>query len=154
MPRSDFRLSSTAFADGAPVPRRFTCDGEDVSPDLDWSGAPADTVALALIVDDPDARGFVHWVVYNMTGSATGGLMEGASASVDAPPQGTNDFGRLGWSGPCPPPGRQHRYVFRLLALDDWLDLAGAPSAKDVLDAAAGHVLAPAVLTGIHQRAR
>jgi Raf kinase inhibitor-like YbhB/YbcL family protein len=148
-----FRLVSTAFADGAPIPRRFTCDGEDESPDLTWSGAPEATAALALIVDDADARGFVHWVVFDLTGSASGGLTEGLSASPDAPPQGLNDYGRIGWGGPCPPSGT-HRYRFRLLALDAVLELAGTPSAEGLLAAADGHVLAEAHLTGTYQRSR
>jgi Raf kinase inhibitor-like YbhB/YbcL family protein len=148
-----FRLVSTAFADGAPIPRRFTCDGEDESPDVTWTNAPEATAALVLIVDDVDARGFVHWVVFDMTGSASGGLAEGLSASPDAPPQGLNDYGRIGWGGPCPPSGT-HRYRFRLLALDAVLELAGTPSADDVTAAADGHVLAEAHLTGTYQRAR
>ena len=117
MTETTFRLSSTAFQEGGEIPTRFTCDDEDVSPDLTWEGAPPDTGALALVVDDPDARGWVHWVVFDMTGTASGGLAEGIATSPDAPPQGTNDFGRLGWGGPCPPSG-EHRYAFRLLALD------------------------------------
>jgi hypothetical protein len=148
-----FRLESTAFVDGGPIPRRFTCDGENESPDLTWSGAPDETTAFALVVDDPDARGFVHWVVYDMTGSASGGLAEGISASPDGPPQGRNDFRRTGWGGPCPPSGT-HRYRFRLLALDQMIGLTGTPSADEVLAAAAGHVLAEATLIGTYQRAR
>lgn len=149
-----FRLASTAFGDGGPIPRRFTCDGENVSPDLTWSGAPDGTAAFALIVDDPDARGFIHWVVYDMTGSASGGLAEGISASPDAPPQGINNFrGGIGWGGPCPPSGTHH-YRFRLLALDQMLELTGTPSAEEVLRAADGHILAEASLTGTYKRAR
>ena len=151
MPDSTFRLTSTAFDDGGSIPRQFTCDGEDVSPDLSWEGAPADTAAFALIVDDPDARGFVHWVAYNLTPSASGGLAEGVSTSPDAPQQGTNGFGRVGWGGPCPPSG-EHRYVFRLLALDAPLEVGGAPRASEVLEAAEGHVLAEAQLSGSYRR--
>ena len=116
-----------------------------------WEGAPADTAALALIVDDPDARGFVHWVAYNLTPSASGGLAEGVSTSPDAPQQGTNGFGRVGWGGPCPPSG-EHRYVFRLLALYAPLEVGGAPRASEVLEAAEGHVLAEAQLSGSYRR--
>jgi Raf kinase inhibitor-like YbhB/YbcL family protein len=147
-----FRLTSTAFTDGGPIPAQFTCDGDDVSPDLSWEGAPKETAAMALVVDDPDARGFVHWVVYNMTGSQSGGLAEGVSASPDAPGQGMNDFGRLGWGGPCPPSGT-HRYRFRLLALDGPLELTEAPGAGAVLGAAEGRILAEATLTGTYARA-
>lgn len=151
MPDTAFRLTSTSFAEGEVIPSRFTCDGDDVSPDLSWEGAPEGTATIALVVDDPDARGFIHWVVYNATGSQTGGLAEGVSESPDAPPQGTNDFGRLGWGGPCPPSGT-HRYRFRLLALDSLLELTEAPRASDVLAAASGHVLDEAVLTATYQR--
>lgn len=153
MQDDEFRLASTAFPDGGPIPRRFTCDGEDESPDLTWSGAPEATVAFALIVDDIDARDFVHWVVFDMTGSASGGLAEGISASPDAPPQGLNDYRKIGWGGPCPPSGT-HRYRFRLLALDKVLELSGTPSADNVTAAADGHVLAEAHLTGTYQRSR
>ena len=151
MTETTFRIASTAFADGGEIPARFTCDGEDVSPDVTWEGAPPETAALALIVDDPDARGWVHWVVFDMTGTSSGGLAEGISTSPDAPPQGTNDFRRVGWGGPCPPSG-EHRYVFRLLALDEPIGLTGAPSAGQVLEAAQGHVVGDATLTARYRR--
>ena len=146
-----FTLSSSEFDEGAAIPRRYACDGEDTSPPLAWSGAPGDTAALALVMDDPDASGFVHWVVFDMTASASGSLSAGWSKSPDAPPQGTNSFGRVGYGGPCPPSGT-HRYTFRLLALGEALGLSGAPTAQQVLDAAAGHVLGEARLTGTYKR--
>ena len=146
-----FSLTSTAFADGGSIPRKFSCDGEDVSPALSWEDAPDDTGAFALIVDDPDARGWVHWVVFDMTGSQSGGLAEAISASPDAPPQGRNDFGKIGWGGPCPPSGT-HRYRFTLLALDGPLGLTGTPSADDVRGAAEGHTLDEATLTATYTR--
>lgn len=146
-----FSLSSSEFAEGQPIPRRYACDGDDVSPPLSWSGAPGDTAALALVMDDPDARGFVHWVVFDMTASASGSLPAGWSSSPDAPPQGTNSFGRPGYGGPCPPSGA-HRYVFRLLALGQALALTGSPTARQVLDAAEGHILDETSLTGTYQR--
>jgi Raf kinase inhibitor-like YbhB/YbcL family protein len=146
-----FTLTSSEFAENGAIPRRFACDGDDASPPLSWSGAPGDTTALALVMDDPDANGFVHWVVFNMTASASGSLPAGWSKSPDAPPQGKNSFGRVGYGGPCPPSGT-HRYIFRLLALGQELDLSGAPSARDVLDAAAGHILAETRLTGTYRR--
>ena len=124
-----FALTSTAIPAGGEIPRRFTCDGEDTSPDLAWSGAPDGTNALALVVDDPDASGFTHWIVYDMTGSDSGALPLGVSASPDAPPQGTNDFGTVGWRGPCPPSG-EHRYRFRLYALAAPLRFSGAPNGR------------------------
>jgi Raf kinase inhibitor-like YbhB/YbcL family protein len=153
-PASDpngFTLTSPEFAEGQSIPRRYACDGEDVSPPLTWSGAPGDAAALALVMDDPDAGGFVHWVVFDMTASASGSLPAGWSQSPDAPPQGTNSFGRMGYGGPCPPSGT-HRYTFRLIALDQALGLGGAPTADQVLDGAAGHTLGEASLTGTYRK--
>lgn len=147
----DFRLTSTAFEDGGPIPRKHTCQGEDVSPELSWEHAPDGTAAFALICDDPDARGWIHWVVFNLTGSASGALPEAISESPDAPPQGRNDFGRIGYGGPCPPSGR-HRYVFALFALSAPLELAGTPSADQVRDAMAGRILDEAVMTGTYEK--
>ena len=144
-------ISSADFGEGQAIPRRHACDGDDLSPSLSWSGAPGDTASLALVMDDPDAGGFVHWVVFDMTASATGSLPAGWSRSPDAPPQGTNSFGKVGYGGPCPPSGT-HRYAFRLLALDQELALSGAPTARDVLDAANGHILAEATLTGTYRK--
>jgi Raf kinase inhibitor-like YbhB/YbcL family protein len=143
-------LSSLEFTEGGAIPRRFTCDGDDVSPPLEWSGAPPESAALALIMDDPDARGFVHWVAFDVPALATGSLPAGWSSQA-ASPQGANSFGRVGYGGPCPPSGT-HRYVFRLLALDSPLELSGSPTADDVRDAVAGHILAEASLTGTYRR--
>jgi Raf kinase inhibitor-like YbhB/YbcL family protein len=147
----EFTLSSPDFGEGQPIPRRYACDGDDASPPLAWSGAPGEAAALALVMDDPDAGGFVHWVVFDMTASATGSLPTGWSRSPDAPPQGTNGFGRVGYGGPCPPSGT-HRYDFRLLALGQELALSGAPKAQEVLDAAAGHILGEATLSGTYRK--
>jgi Raf kinase inhibitor-like YbhB/YbcL family protein len=146
-----FNLSSIAFSDGGAIPRQFTCDGEDASPDLTWAGAPDGTQALALIVTDPDARGFVHWIAFDLTGTPSGGLPSAVSSSPDAPPQGTNSFGRTGYGGPCPPSGT-HRYVFALHALDRVLELSGAPRLDELERAMDGHVLARATLTGTYHR--
>ena len=108
---------------------------------------------MALIVDDPDARDFVHWVVVDMTGSQSGGLAEGISASPDAPPQGVNDFSKVGWGGPCPPSGTQ-RYRFTLYALDGELGLVGTPPAGDVRAAMQGRVLGQADLEANYTRDR
>ena len=148
-----FELTSPAFEAGAAIPRKFSCDGENVSPPLEWMGAPDETAAVALIVDDPDARAFVHWVLFDATGSQSGGLAEGVSSSPDAPPQGTNDFRKLGWGGPCPPSGT-HRYRFTLYALDQALALTGTPSADDVRAAMQGHVLGDAELEATYTRSR
>lgn len=151
MTTESFSLSSTAFADGGPIPRRFTCDGENASPDLTWSGAPDGTRALALIMTDPDARDFVHWLVYDMTGTPSGGLPAAVSSSPDAPPQGTNTFGRLGYGGPCPPSG-VHHYRFVLYGLDQPLELAGAPGIGELQAAMRDHVTGEATITGTYHR--
>ena len=148
---NSFTLTSSAFGEGGAIPREFSCDGENASPPLSWTGAPGTAETMALILDDPDARGFVHWVVYNIDPSATGELARGVSASPDAPSQGLNSFGKVGYGGPCPPSGTHH-YVFRLLALDAALTLGGSPAATDVLAAADGHILGEARLTGTYRR--
>jgi hypothetical protein len=146
----DFTLTSPAFAEGGSIPREFACDAEDTSPPLEWTGLPEGSAALALIVDDPDAGGFVHWVAYDID-PALGGLASGASTAADAPPQGRNSFGQTGYGGPCPPSGTHH-YVFRLIALDRELGLSGAPGASEVLAAADGHILGEARLSGTYRR--
>ena len=147
-----FVLKSPGFAEGGQIPIKHSCDGRDVSPALVWEDAPAATAALALIVDDPDARGFVHWGAYNIAGGPTGGLPEGAG-SASAPPQGRNDFGRVGWGGPCPP-GGTHRYRFTLYALSSALTLSGTPSASEVRGAAARVLLGNTTLTATYTRAK
>ena len=149
---SEFVLTSTAFEPGGSIPTRYTCDGQDVSPELSWSGAPEGTGALVLLVDDPDARGFVHWIVLDMTGTVSGALPRGIGTSPDAPTQGRNDFGRIGWGGPCPPSGT-HRYTFTLYALAEPLALPGQPDGRAVhkaLDAA--DIVDTAVLEARYRR--
>lgn len=149
---NEFQLTSNAFPPGGAIPARFTCDGEDASPDLSWTGAPDRTAAFVLLVDDPDAGGFVHWLAYDLTGSESGALPQGVSASPDAPPQGTNDFGRIGWGGPCPPSG-EHRYRFTLHALAAPLGLEGAPQAAELREALErADILATAALEGRYRR--
>jgi Raf kinase inhibitor-like YbhB/YbcL family protein len=145
-----FELKSPSFVEGGPIPIKYSCDGQDVSPALVWEGAPASTAALALIVDDPDARGFIHWVAYNIAGGPSGGLAEGAGSAV-LPPQGRNDFGRSGWGGPCPP-GGTHRYRFTLYALSAPLTLSGTPSASEVRGALARVLLGHTTLTATYTR--
>jgi len=149
----EFRLTSSAFGDGEQIPGEYTCDGVGVSPPLAWSGAPPGTATLVLIVDDPDAGGFIHWVVVDIPGAPTGSLPEGISQTPEAPLEGRNDFGRIGWGGPCPPSGR-HRYVFTLSALSAPLGLRGTPDAATVRQAMEGRVLATARLIGTYQRSR
>ena len=146
-----FELASPAFAAGAAIPTRYSCDGEGVSPPLVWKGAPEGSTSLALIVDDPDAGGFIHWVAFDLVGSQAGELSESVSSSPDAPPQGANDFGQVGWGGPCPPSGTHH-YRFRLHALDVVLGLTGTPKATDLRAAMEGHIVGEAELVGTYSR--
>lgn len=125
-PPAGFRLTSPAFVDGAPIPREHTCRGADLSPALVWQGVPPGTAALVLFVDDPDARDWVHWTVLDLPGG-DGGLPGAVSPSADQPQQGRNDFGRIGYGGPCPPSGT-HRYRFTLYALAAPLGLSGHPN--------------------------
>jgi Raf kinase inhibitor-like YbhB/YbcL family protein len=147
-----FVLTSPSFGEGAAIPVKHACDGEDVSPALAWLGAPQGTVSFSLIVDDPDARGFIHWVVFDIRGGSTGSLPEDVR-SMDAPPQGRNDFGNKGYGGPCPP-GGTHRYRFTIYALSGRLNLAGTPSAAEVRTAASKLVLAQTTLTATYTRQR
>jgi Raf kinase inhibitor-like YbhB/YbcL family protein len=145
-----FALESSAFEHAQPIPNRYTCDGDDVSPPLGWANVPEEAQSLALLVDDPDApRGvFTHWVAWGLD-PGTGGLGEGEAA----PGEGRNDFGTAGYRGPCPPPGHgPHRYVFRLYALDRDLELdpgAGKPELEQAIE---GHVLTTAELVGTYER--
>jgi Raf kinase inhibitor-like YbhB/YbcL family protein len=139
-------LTSDAFDEGAAIPTRFSCDGEDVSPPLAWDGVPSETAAFALIVDDPDAGGFVHWVVADIPADARSAA-EGSSPGTD----GRNDMGREGYGGPCPPSGT-HRYVFTIYALGDALGLDADFSADELRSAMEGHVLATGRLTATYER--
>lgn len=145
-----FVLTSPSFDEGGAIPIRHACDGVDVSPALAWQGAPQGTVSFALIVDDPDARGFIHWVVYDIPGGPAGSLPEGIGPA-DSPPQGRNDFGRTGYGGPCPP-GGTHHYRFTLWALSSRLGLSGTPSAAEVRVAAASKSLGQTALAGTYTR--
>jgi len=146
-----FTLTSGAFDDGALIPRAATCDGADRSPALDWTGAPAGTQSLVLVVIDPDAHAFVHWVAFDLGGVPDGHLATGLEASATEPAQGRNDFGKRGYGGPCPPSG-EHHYQFTLSALDRPLGISGTPSLSDVRAAMKGHVLAETKLTGTYRR--
>jgi Raf kinase inhibitor-like YbhB/YbcL family protein len=154
-------IRSTAFADGGEIPARHTCQGEDVSPALAWSGVPAGARSLALVVDDPDAPDpaapkttWVHWVLHDLPPSAAG-LPE--AVRRDALPagarEGLNDWKRTGYGGPCPPIGR-HRYFFKLYALDVALGDLGKPTKAKLERAMKGHVLAQAQLMGTYGKKR
>lgn len=149
-------LTSPAFEEGGTIPARHTCDGEDLSPPLRWSGVPEGARSLALIVDDPDAPAgtWVHWVLYGV-GPDRDELPEGVPAAETGPDgarQGRNDFQRLGYGGPCPPPNGAHRYRFKLYALDADPELEPGATKKKLLDAIEGRVLAEARLTGEYRR--
>jgi len=153
-----FTLTSSAFAEGGAIASKYTCEGKDVSPPLAWSGMPAATKSLALVVDDPDAPDpkapkmtWVHWVLYDIP-PASSGIAEGAK-----PPAGTkdgvNDWRRTGYGGPCPPIGR-HRYFHKLYALDTMLAKLERPTKAQLEAAMRGHILAEAKLMGTYQKGR
>ena len=149
-------LKSTAFAPGAEIPKKHSCEAADVSPALEWSGSPARTVSFALIMDDPDAPAgtWVHWVLWNLPASAHG-LPEAAAKQdqlADGMRQGRNSFRKIGYNGPCPPPGNPHRYFFRLYALDEKLELAPGANSADLQQAMKGHVLMQAEYMGAYRR--
>jgi Raf kinase inhibitor-like YbhB/YbcL family protein len=155
-PAMAFDLTSPAFTSGSDVPKKHTCDGDDRSPPLSWTGAPAGTKALALVCEDPDApRGiWVHWVLWSIPASATS-LPEGVKAEPtrsDGSRHGKNDFGELGYNGPCPPPGAAHRYFWRLYALDVVPDLKPGATRQELLDAIKGHTLGTAELMARYRR--
>lgn len=149
-PAMAFELTSPAFTVNGDIPPKHSCDGANVSPALTWTIPPTGTKELVLTVDDPDAPGgsFAHWVLYRIP-ARTRELAEGKPVGVP----GVNGFGKQGWGGPCPPPGRPHHYVFRLYALDTALSLPAGKSKADVVKAIEGHVLGrPAELGGLYKR--
>lgn len=154
--RNVMQLTSTAFNEGQPIPAKFTCDEKNVSPPLKWNGVPADARSLVLIADDPDAPvgTWVHWVLYDLPAGASE-LTEDTPKSQYLPggaKQGLNDFKRLGYGGPCPPPGKPHRYFFKLYALDRPLELKPGATKKEVEQAMEKHILAQGQLMGTYQR--
>jgi Raf kinase inhibitor-like YbhB/YbcL family protein len=150
-------LTSTAFQEGAAIPKVNTGDGKDSSPPLRWSGAPGTTQSSALICEDPDAprkEPWVHWVLFNLP-AATQELPEGTPASAtlaNGAKQGKNDFGKIGYGGPAPPPGKPHRYYFKLYALDTMLDLKEGATKQELERAMKGHILASGQLMGKYGR--
>lgn len=150
------KMRSAAFEDGGTLPKKFTCDGVNVSPPLEWSHVPEGAKSLALICDDPDAPmgTWVHWVIYGVPPDSTS-LPEGVPTKEvieGVALQGENDFKRTGYGGPCPPPGKPHRYFFKLYALDAQLNLAPGARKKELEHAMKGHVLAQGQLMGRYQR--
>jgi Raf kinase inhibitor-like YbhB/YbcL family protein len=155
-----FELTSSAFAPSGKIPKKYTCDGKDVSPPLAWKGAPQGTALIAVIMEDPDAPAgtWIHWVIYDVP-AASGALAENLSRDATLPDGatqgaswGVEKFDRVGYGGPCPPPGKPHRYFFRAYALSSKLALpAGAPKSA-VVAAMKGKVLAEATLVGLYGR--
>jgi len=151
----EIKITSSAFEDGGLIPAKYTCDGADISPPLQWQTVPEATKSIALICDDPDAPmgTWVHWVLFNLPPEARE-LAENTPADRVLPngaSQGTNDFGRIGYGGPCPP-GGTHRYFFKIYTLDAQLDLAAGAKKRDLLKAMEGHILAQGQLIGKYKR--
>jgi Raf kinase inhibitor-like YbhB/YbcL family protein len=150
------KLTSPDFSQGAPIPKTFTADGADLSPTLAWGDAPAGTKAFALVVDDPDAPVglWVHWVLYDLPAAATGLARDQARTAIlgSGARQGRNSWSRLGWNGPSPPPGKAHRYFFKLYALDGPTGLEPGATAQKLEGAIKGKVLGEASLMGTYGR--
>ena len=151
-----FALKTTAFSGGGEIPSRYTCAGVNLSPALTWSGAPAEAQALALIVDDPDAPmgTWTHWLIWNIPAQATS-LPEGVPAVEvldNGARQGKNDFGKIGYGGPCPPPGRAHRYFFKFYTLDKRLEVKAGATRRQLDAAITSHVLSKTEMMGTFRR--
>jgi Raf kinase inhibitor-like YbhB/YbcL family protein len=151
-----FQLSSSAFSPNESIPKKFTCDGNNVSPQLSWTGSPHTVQSFALVMDDPDAPAgtWVHWILYNLP-------LDSWELTENVPPreqlpngarQARNSFNQIGYGGPCPPPGKPHRYFFKLYALDIKLRLRPNPTKADVERAMQTHIVAQAELIGLYSR--
>ena len=149
------KLTSSAFADGATIPRRYTADGENLSPPLTWNEGPPGTKGYALVCEDPDAPSgfFVHWLVWDIA-PMNRELRENLpkAGETNGVLQGENGFGRIGWGGPSPPRGKPHRYVFRLYAVDEKPPIGAGATRDELEDALEGHVLAEAMVIGMYGR--
>ena len=147
------RITSSAFAANETIPTQYTCSGKDLAPPLAFEQIPANARSLALIVDDPDAPAgtWVHWVVYNLP-ATTKAIAEGAADLPATTLQGVNDFKKRGYGGPCPPPGKPHRYFFKLYALDSDVDLPRGASKRDLEAAMQGHIVGQAEYVGTYGR--
>jgi hypothetical protein len=145
---SAMKATSPDFSQGSAIPKEFTCDGADVSPELDIENLPEDTKSIAIIIDDPDAASgtFTHWIVWNIQPANKIEKNSGQGIS------GTNSFKKTGYQGPCPPSGKAHRYIFKIHALDAELDLQLSAAKSDLINTMRGHVLAQSELTGIYSR--
>lgn len=147
--QSNFKLVSTAFEEGKPIPAKYTCDGDNVLPPFSWSGVPKNTKSFALIMDDPDAPmgTWVHWVLYNIPGTVTSFDEKKPAGQINAT-DGLNSWNEKGYSGPCPPDGT-HRYHFKLYALDKTLTSKDGMTKEELLEAMKGHILGETTLTGL-----
>jgi Raf kinase inhibitor-like YbhB/YbcL family protein len=153
--KSEIKVTSAAFQEGQPIPRQYTCDGVNVSPPLEWSGVPKTAKTIAIIADDPDAPSgtWVHWVLYNLPADNIG-FVENVPATETLKAggfQGTNDFGKIGYGGPCPPSGTHH-YSFKVYALDAELPLKAGATKAELEKALEGHVLIQGQLMGTYRR--
>ncbi len=148
--REFMQITSSSFKNSQPIPEKFTCDGEDINPELAFADVPANAQSLALIVHDPDAPSgdFTHWTVWNIVPDISG-IAE--NSAPQGAVQGVTDFGRTGYSGPCPHNG-SHHYHFTLYALDTVLDLGASATKLDIEEAMDGHVLAKAELIGVYEK--
>ena len=156
--KAEIKLTSSAFSEGQPIPRAYTCDGVNISPPLEWSGVPKTARTIAIVCDDPDAPDapggtWVHWVLYNLPADNIG-LVENLPATERLKAggfQGTNDFGKIGYGGPCPPSGT-HRYFFHVYALDSELPLNAGTTKAELMKAMEGHTLLQGQLMGTYRR--
>ena len=153
--KPEIKLTSTAFKEGQPIPRTYTCDGVNVSPPLEWSGVPKTAKTLSIICDDPDASPdtWVHWVLYNLPADNIG-IVESMPATeklLAGGFQGTNDFEKIGYGGPCPPSGTHH-YFFKIYALDGELSLKAGATKAELVKAMEGHILLQGQLMGTYKR--
>ena len=149
-PDMTIQITSTAFSEGGKIPRMYSCDDQNVSPPLSWTGVPTSTVSLALIMDDPDAPSgtWLHWVLYNLPPDLSSLEQGKTGIGMD----GKNDFNRQGYGGPCPPRGSTHRYYIKLYALDSRLDLKSGATKAQLESAMRGHILAQGQLIGKYSR--
>lgn len=153
--KAEIKLTSAAFKDGEAIPRAYTCDGINISPPLEWSGVPRTAKTIAIVCDDPDAPGgtWVHWVLYNLPADNIG-LVENLPATETLKAggfQGKNDFGKIGYGGPCPPSGT-HRYFFKIYALDSELPLEASATKVELMKAMEGHIVVQGQLMGMYRR--
>lgn len=152
---SGLKVQSSSFSSGQAIPRQYTCDGANLSPNLQWQAAPPKTKSFAIVMRDSDAPiDFAHWLVYNIP-PAIHGLAEGASLQSTMPnisSEGVNDFGRSGYGGPCPPPGKLHHYIFHVYALDARLSLPRGAGKIQLDPAIRPHILAEGRIVGVYQR--